>query len=66
MKKITVEFEDIEQANAFRDEMRKRFHYPKNQSKYDVSFGRDKNGNKVFVGSEKKSGVFSSTIINEV
>ena len=64
MKKVIVEFADSEQANSFRDEMKKRFHYPKTESKYEVVHGKDENGNAVFVESSKKSGVFSKAIMS--
>lgn len=64
MKKIIVEFADSNTANDFRDEMRKRFHYPKTQSKYEVVKGHDENGNTVFVDSSRKAGVFSKVILS--
>ena len=64
MKKITIEFQDDLQANAFRDEMRKRFHYPKGISRHQVYPGHDENGNTVFVSNSKKPGVFSKAIMS--
>lgn len=63
MKKVVIEFADSEMANSFRDEMKKRFHYPKSTSKYQVVPGYDENGNTVFVGSNKQPGVFTKTLL---
>lgn len=64
MKRIYIEFEDTNQANAFRDEMKKRFHYPKTTSRYQVVHGKDDNGNTVFVSSSKQPGVIGKAILS--
>lgn len=64
MKRIYIEFQDANEANAFRDEMKKRFHYPKTTSRYQVVHGKDDNGNPVFVSSNKKQGVMSKAILS--
>ena len=66
MKRIYIEFQDINEANAFREEMRKRFHYPKTSSRYQVVHGKDSNGNAVFVSSNKKPGIISKAILSGV
>ena len=53
MKKITVEFQDSNQADSFREEMKKRFNYPKTTSKHEVVHGTDENGRTVFVNKRK-------------
>ena len=55
MKRVTIEFEDSKQANSFRDEMKKRFHYPKT-TRHEVAYGRDENGNAVYVSSSNNPG----------
>lgn len=64
MKRVTIEFEDTNQANAFRDEMKKRFHYPKTVSKYQVVHGSDDNGNTVFISSGKQPGMIGKVIMS--
>lgn len=64
MKRIYIEFQDTNEANAFRDEMKKRFHYPKTTSRYQVVHGKDDNGNPVFVSSNKKPGIISKAILS--
>ena len=64
MKRIYIEFQDANEANAFRDEMKKRFHYPKTTSRYQVVHGKDSNGNAVFVSSNKQLGVISKAILS--
>ena len=64
MKRIYIEFQDANEANAFRDEMKKRFLYPKTTSRYQVVHGKDSNGNAVFVSSNKQPGVISKAILS--
>lgn len=64
MKKVIVEFQDDNQANAFRDEMRKRFHYPKGISKHRIFPGYDDNGNIVFVTNSKEPGTIGKAIMS--
>ena len=63
MKKVYLEFQDDDQAIAFRDEMKRRFKYPKAASRNEVVHGRDENGNTVFVNSLNK-GLFSEVFLN--
>ena len=64
MKKVIIQFEDTDRANAFRDEMKKRFHYPKTTSKYEVVYGKDENGNPVYVGSNKNPSIVGKAIMS--
>lgn len=64
MKKVVIEFADSEMANSFRDEMKKRFHYPKTTSRHQIVPGHDENGNTVFVGSNKQPGVITKAIMS--
>ena len=64
MKKVIIEFADSDMANSFREEMKKRFHYPKTTSKKQVVPGHDENGNTVFVGSSKEAGPVSKVILS--
>lgn len=63
MKKVLLEFQDDGQANLFRDEMKRRFRYPKTASRNEVVHGKDENGNAVFVNSLNRFGVFSSVLL---
>ena len=67
MKKVEIQFQDNLMADAFKNEMKKRFNYPDQTSKYHVVHGTDKNGNAVFVNSGKepkrKFHAFSSIFI---
>ena len=53
MRRVSVQFQDDTQARLFADEMKKRFNYPKETSRYRVVHGKDENGNAVFVDSAK-------------
>lgn len=53
MKKITVEFQDSNQADSFREEMKKRFNYPETTSRHQVVHGTDENGKTVFVNKRE-------------
>ena len=64
MKRVIVEFSDNQAANEFRDEMKKRFHYPKNISRHQVFPGHDENGNTVFVSNSKEPGTLSKVILS--
>ena len=64
MKRVYIEFQDANEANAFRDEMKKRFHYPRTTSRYQVVHGKDSNGNAVFVSSNKQPGAISKAILS--
>lgn len=64
MKKVLLEFQDDGQANLFRDEMKRRFRYPKTASRNEVVHGKDENGNAVFVNSLDRFGVFSSVLLS--
>ena len=68
-RKVIIEFSDAEQAASFEEEMKRRFNYPKTDSKYRLVHGFDDNGNAVFVSNnlEKKvvknsRNVFSSVL----
>lgn len=59
MKRVSVEFQDDAQARLFADEMRERFNYPEETSRYRVVHGKDENGNAVFVNSSKDDNMTS-------
>lgn len=69
MKRVQIQFQDDNTAELFKDEMKKRFHFPENVSRYQVVYGKDNNGSLVFISNNEKQPVqkshkiFSSLII---
>lgn len=51
---VTLNFSDREDATEFKDEMKKKFHYPKTRSQYEVVHGTTPSGHAVFVESFKQ------------
>lgn len=57
--RVVIDFDDPEEAKEFKEEMKKRFNYPKTTSRYQVVRGTSKSGKNVFVessGNKKMKG----------
>ena len=52
-RKVTVDFADDEEGADFKDEMKRRFNYPKVNSKYQVVHGKGKTGKSVVVEEQE-------------
>lgn len=51
--RVVINFDDSDEAKEFKEEMKKRFNYPKTTSKYQVVHGTSDSGKSVFVESKK-------------
>ena len=51
--RVVIDFDDSEEAKEFKEEMKKRFNYPKTTSKYRVVHGTSESGKNVFVESKE-------------
>lgn len=57
--RVVIDFADPEEAKEFKEEMKKRFNYPKTTSRYRVVHGTSESGKNVFVesrGNKKMKG----------
>lgn len=57
--RVVINFDDPEEAKEFKEEMKKRFNYPKTTSRYQVAHGTSESGKNVFVesrGNKKMKG----------
>ena len=53
--RVVIDFDDPDDAKEFKEEMKKRFNYPKTTSKYQVVHGTSESGKNVFVESKKEN-----------
>ena len=53
--RVVIDFDDPDDAKEFKEEMKKRFNYPKTTSKYQVVHGTSDSGKNVFVESKKEN-----------
>lgn len=51
--RVVIDFDDPDDAKEFKEEMKKRFNYPKTTSKYRVVHGTSESGKNVFVESKE-------------
>lgn len=51
--RVVIDFDDSDDAKEFKEEMKKRFNYPKTTSKYQVVHGTSESGKNVFVESKE-------------
>lgn len=51
--RVVIDFDDSGEAREFKEEMKKRFNYPKTTSRYQVVHGTSESGKNVFVESKK-------------
>lgn len=51
--RIVIDFDDPDDAKEFKEEMKKRFNYPKTTSRYQVVHGTSESGKNVFVESKE-------------
>lgn len=49
--RVVINFDDSDEAKEFKEEMKKRFNYPKTTSRYQVVHGTSESGKSVFVES---------------
>lgn len=57
--RVVINFDDSDEAKEFKEEMKKRFNYPKTTSRYQVVHGTSESGKSVFVesrGNKKMKG----------
>ena len=50
---VVIDFDDPDDAKEFKEEMKKRFNYPKTTSRYQVVHGTSESGKNVFVESKE-------------
>lgn len=50
--RVIINFDDSDEAKEFKEEMKKRFNYPKTTSRYQVAHGTSESGKCVFVESK--------------
>lgn len=53
--RVVIDFDDPDDAKEFKEEMKKRFNYPKTTSRYQVVHGTSESGKNVFVESKKEN-----------
>lgn len=51
--RVVIDFDDPDDAKEFKEEMKKRFNYPKTTSRYQVVHGTSESGKNVFVESKE-------------
>lgn len=61
--RVVIDFDDPDDAKEFKEEMKKRFNYPKTTSRYQVVHGTSESGKNVFVESKENKKVKNRRVV---